>query len=88
MAAKGADLAPSGSYGFPTWARLITEQWLLLRSQNGSFTFMSVCPGPMVFAYLKITIYRWMAAYYFKVIGGSPVTETPVGSRTDVQKMY
>ena len=28
--------------GSPTWARLITEQWLLPRSQNGSFTFMSV----------------------------------------------
>ena len=28
--------------GSPTWARLITEQWLLLRSQNGSFTFICV----------------------------------------------
>ncbi len=31
----------------------------------------------------KITIYRRISAYYFKVIGGPPVTGTPVGSRTD-----
>ncbi len=27
-----------------------------------------------------------MATYYFKVIGGPPVTGTPVGSRTDKRK--
>ncbi len=38
-----SNIAPWGATnGSPTWARLITEQWLLLRSQNGSFTFMCV----------------------------------------------
>ena len=80
MAAKGADLAPSGSWvacaltdgslilqilapggaimayssvwdrwssnGSRTWARLITEQWLLFWSQTGSFSF--ICVGQSV----------------------------------------
>ncbi len=29
-----------------------------------------------------------MAAYYFKVIGGPPVTGTPVGSRTEAGRQY
>ncbi len=66
MAAKGADLALSGSWTFyrqgaiwhiaqswlggatngsPTLARLIMEQWLLLRIQYGSFTFICVQEG-------------------------------------------
>ncbi len=28
--------------GSPMWARLITEQWLLFWSQNGSFSFICV----------------------------------------------
>ncbi len=36
-------IAPQGATnGSPTWARLITEQWLLLWSQNGFFSFMCV----------------------------------------------
>ena len=35
-------IAPQGAMnGSPTWARLITEQWLLLWSQTGSFS--SIC---------------------------------------------
>ncbi len=32
----------------------------------------------------KIAIYMRSSAYYFKVIGGPPVTGTPVGSRTEI----
>ncbi len=42
---KGTFGGPEGAiwgFGSPTWARLITEQLLLLRSQNGSFSSISV----------------------------------------------
>ncbi len=36
------DLLLDAKNGSPTWARLITEQWLLFWSQYGSFSFMCV----------------------------------------------
>ena len=50
--------------GSPTWARLITEQWLLLRSQSGSFSFICVKYRFFHFSRLYFTVHSRMAIVY------------------------
>ncbi len=42
MAPSAPLVCGGATNGSPTWARLITEQWLLLWNQNGSFSFICV----------------------------------------------
>ena len=53
----------------PTWARLISEQWLLLWSQNGSFSFMCawMCPIPKT-EYQPECWSLWKCIFHFKNI--------------------
>ncbi len=58
--AYGSVLTHGATNGSPTWARLITEQWLLLRSQNGSFTFMCVLNQDWVLNWISSCIITWV----------------------------
>ena len=58
----------------------LQQSWILLELQSLEVRLFK--PFPPIAVFGKNTLYRRMATYYFKVIGGSPVTGTPVGSRT------
>ncbi len=65
------------------FSRLSTS-WILLEFQSVEVRLFRwlVCLLIGVHPSKGQTVYRWITAYYFKVIGGPTVTGTPVGSRT------